>query len=304
MGNWLSRLVLLLLCAVGAGLSSACGPDFGCLAAGTPVATPCGSVPIESLRVGDVVWSVDPATSVLYPGRLVAVRALRRPCLELTTQTGRRIVATAEHPFFVPGRNEYRPAGEWLAGGGECVALYARGLTAEPVVACEPLPGERWVYDLTVASPHHNFLADAVLVHNKTPAPDDFSPPPAGPIEASLRVRHAVTLTSAVLGPEPFAGFDWGGQTITVSQDDVLIGPHLYRIASALPFDAVIVDASSTLGADLDGYLLLSLPAPVTTVDIEAVVVGTAHTLLQMPIAVRSAGLIGAPVLAYASTSP
>lgn len=259
------------------------------MAAGTPVATPVGPVPIESLRVGDIVWSVDPATSVLYPGRLIAVRALRRPCLELTTQTGRRIVATAEHPFFVPGRDEYRPAGEWLAGAGECVALYARGLAAEPVVGCANLEGERWVYDLTVASPYHNFLADSVLVHNKSPG---FGWYPSGPIEDGIEVRNAFTSARAMPGPSPFPGYGFD-PLVALSSDAALIGPDILRVAAGVPLDGVVIFATDTVGGAYGGYLVLDLPTPSTTVDLRVVLLGAAQGSVTLQVSGRASGSIG-----------
>src|SRR5206468_10478354 len=48
------------------------GGGGGCFTAGTPVMTPAGPRPIESIRPGDVVYSVDEATRQLVPERVFA----------------------------------------------------------------------------------------------------------------------------------------------------------------------------------------------------------------------------------------
>ncbi len=148
-----------------------------CVAEGSLVAGPSGSVPIEHLRVGDEVWSIDPLSGRPVVARIVAIYSARRPCLALRTASGRTLTVTEEHPVYAPDEGRFHPAGRWLEPNAPRVAVVDGGLTPEDVLSCAPLSGVRRVYDLTVDSPYHNFSADGVLVHNKTPYEDPFPIP-------------------------------------------------------------------------------------------------------------------------------
>lgn len=68
-----------------------------CFAAGTPVLTPMGSVPIEQLAAGDLVLSH------LGPRKITRVYRSETKCFNLVTlktSDGGQIVATGDHPFF------------------------------------------------------------------------------------------------------------------------------------------------------------------------------------------------------------
>lgn len=94
---------------VAAGVGSAIvGKGCHCFPAGTPVATEIGTLSIDTLcQLSSPVrvWAYDHAQqrAVLRP--VVATREIYSDDLyEITTARGRRLVATADHPFFVPGR--------------------------------------------------------------------------------------------------------------------------------------------------------------------------------------------------------
>src|SRR5512140_2186077 len=98
--RWITAILGALVLGAAALLARGGG---GCLAAGTLIATPRGEVPIESLRVGDAVWSV-------VDGRRVAARVAEvfavepQEFIELTMADGRVLRATPEHPVQVaPG---------------------------------------------------------------------------------------------------------------------------------------------------------------------------------------------------------
>jgi predicted lipid-binding transport protein (Tim44 family) len=131
----------------------------GCLAAGTLIATPSGEVAIETLRPGDLV------SSLVDGGRAtVQVAAVREVApadfVEVTTETGLTLSATAEHPIAVAAGG-FRRAGDLATGvelgnaGGTC-----RVLTAVTRRADRP------AYDLLV-SRGGVFFANGILVHNK-----------------------------------------------------------------------------------------------------------------------------------------
>lgn len=90
-------------------VSDLCNQDCEqCLVAGTAIATPQGDRPIEQIAVGDLVYGPD--------GSVVAVTRIGSRLVSELVEVeidGRRIVATAEHPFLT-GRG-------WVAAGELCV---------------------------------------------------------------------------------------------------------------------------------------------------------------------------------------
>lgn len=165
--------VFPILCLLGV---AACSEE-SCFAAGTPIETPTGARPIETLREGDIVWSYD-----LLAGRPVAAPISRtyvhRNALvrDLRLAGGVTLRVTDEHPFFVPGEQRYLPASE-LSVGVELASLEATSLSETPVVSSSEQRGRTTVYNIEVAG-FHNYFAAGVLVHNKS----FWDPPPdAGP---------------------------------------------------------------------------------------------------------------------------
>lgn len=151
-----------------------------CVAAGTLVSTPSGEVPIEELTPGDLVHSADPRTGELVPVRVLAVRRGFRRCQLLQSSSGAILVSTAEHPILDPESGRYEPASSWLHGASRDVLVHRDGdLARERVVLGVELPRRFEVFDLSLEPPHHNFVANGVVVHNKTFAP------PGGPVDLS-----------------------------------------------------------------------------------------------------------------------
>ncbi len=141
-----------------------------CVAEGAQVLTPKGLVFIEQLAIGDLVFSVDPETGCREATRLVGIRTARRPCLLFTTVDGEQIRATAEHPFLSPETGAYERADAWQSG--RLSEVYRHTVDGEllrvEVSSCVPLAGELQVFDLSVSSEFHNFVADGFVVHNKS----------------------------------------------------------------------------------------------------------------------------------------
>lgn len=114
-----------------------------------PAGTLIGNVPIEKLRVGDIVPSFDERT-----GRLVNARVLDVMCREATTlvriRAGQRdVVCTPNHPFLVMGRG-------WIP---------AVNLTQDDYVATNDVLDDHHVLDMRahVHAPDHR--SDAVPAH-------------------------------------------------------------------------------------------------------------------------------------------
>jgi len=79
------------------------GPQFDCFVAGTMVATPNGQVPIESLKVGNLVLTRK------GPKRIYRLHSTHKPVGEIQFSNGAKFVATADHPVYSLGR--------WVAAG-------------------------------------------------------------------------------------------------------------------------------------------------------------------------------------------
>jgi hypothetical protein len=170
----------------GTGVGTSAGPDAHdddpccCLAAGTMVATPDGPRPIETLVEGMRVFSVDVESGRRVVTTVTAVRAARRECLALWLDGRTHLIATPDHPVYRPSASDYVPAGDFVteAGGDVSVLIDDETFVVRTVERTESYVGVHRVYDITVESRHHNFVANGIVVHNKL---DLASPPPDFP---------------------------------------------------------------------------------------------------------------------------
>lgn len=154
-------------------LGPACYFTTSCVAEGAQVSTPQGPRAIERLRVGDAVWAVDPATGQRVSTRITEIRSATRECLALQLGT-EALECTPDHPIYSPASNAYVPAVSFLEGRAhEILRVDDEGARVEPVLSVRSDVGLRRVFDLTVESEHHNFIANGVLVHNKSPGCND-----------------------------------------------------------------------------------------------------------------------------------
>jgi hypothetical protein len=130
-----------------------------CLARGTMIATPSGPVPVEAVRTGMVVWSVDDL------GSRIAVRVLRtgrtaspigHEVVRVTLADGRSVVASPGHPTI-----DDRTLGELRIGDV---------LDGSPVIALALLPYRGVTFDLLPAGPTGAYVADGIEVGSTLPA--------------------------------------------------------------------------------------------------------------------------------------
>ncbi len=125
-----------------------------CLAAHTFIATPQGPVPVEDLRAGDVVWTLDGqgkrvAAPILKTAQVPA--APGQPVVHLALEDGRQLWASPGHPT-ADGRflGQLRP-GDRLDGGRVTLAGLA------------PYRGPA-TYDILPAGGTGDYWADGILV--------------------------------------------------------------------------------------------------------------------------------------------
>lgn len=157
----MNRLIFILVLALTASVAWARGGG-GCLAQGTPIATPAGEVAIERLRPGDAVWTLAGESRVV--GKVAAVtRVEAEQFVELSIE-GQKLLATPEHPFRLgPGR--FKAASALQAG--ESLRLFRGGaLRPAKVDSVRLLDRAAPAYNLLV-TPAGVYLAQGVAVHNK-----------------------------------------------------------------------------------------------------------------------------------------
>lgn len=137
--------------------------EGACFTAGTPVHTPAGLVPIEKISIGDTVLAYNESskTPTLAPVTNVFHKTWRGL---LRIIAGRdTLLATPNHPFYLPGSGRYLPA-DSLRRGMQLLALTGALLTVQSVAAVDTTVS---VYNFEVAE-HHNYYVgeEGVLVHN------------------------------------------------------------------------------------------------------------------------------------------
>lgn len=151
-----------------------------CVAAGSPVATPGGWVPVEALRPGDPIFAVDVASGGLVATVVTAVRSSHRECIALVGAHGRRLCVTPDHPIYAPEHAGFVAAGRLALGQTNRVLMFA-AIEAEARAGVVELvdrhidAGVHPVHDITVAGAHPTFVAEGFVVHNKSYDPSSSS---------------------------------------------------------------------------------------------------------------------------------
>jgi len=152
-----------------------CEAMMSCIARGTVVLTPSGEKHIEDLREGDLVYSIDEKTGELESSPIVHIKSATREVGKLKLPH-RTLTLTTDHPVYDPIAQIYAPAGDWLLGKRTTLATYKGQLTTQALTSVQTFVGMSEVFDITVESPLHNFIANGVIVHNKSPSPVEYYP--------------------------------------------------------------------------------------------------------------------------------
>jgi hypothetical protein len=123
-----------------------------CLARGTSIEAPGGPLPVEGLRIGDPVWTLDEGGTPVR-GTVVAVGSTSAPAghhvVRLVLADGRAVTASPGHPLA-----DGRPLGELRAGD----AVDGSIVVAAELVAYS---GAR-TYDLAVSGPSGIYFVDGI----------------------------------------------------------------------------------------------------------------------------------------------
>lgn len=171
----------ILVATVGLGSACELGSD-NCIAQGTMILVPSGLVPIESLRVGDHVYALDVSTNVLVETSVTEIRSAKRECIAAGLGGGDSLRCTPNHPLYDPEEGVYAPASDWIEGRrGRLLRVTLDGSPQELSIQDKVVhSGVFEVFDLSVESEHHNYVAAGVLVHNKSPPFESMGPPLSG----------------------------------------------------------------------------------------------------------------------------
>ncbi len=144
--------------------------DYGCIGEGTMVLTNEGSVPIEEIKIGDLVISYNFKSNSTRENKVLNVVRYSPPtCATIDFVSGTTLQATDNHPFFVLPDSSWKTIAQLLPGD----SIFSRnhtGFNIEIVneVSLGNCSGD--VYDLQVENDHNYFItASGVLVHNWDP---------------------------------------------------------------------------------------------------------------------------------------
>ena len=108
--------IVLVLCA---SIDSGCSETVVCFGAGTRIETPGGSIPVEQLKIGDAIVSVDPIGGGETTARVQSVEvAVAGQYIDLRTAEGARVGVTHHHPFWATDVSRFVPIGELAINDG------------------------------------------------------------------------------------------------------------------------------------------------------------------------------------------
>jgi hypothetical protein len=235
--------------AAAIGLSLAGCSRTSCVASGTRVRTPDGWRPIEALDVGDAVLAFDEVTGEQFVTKVTAVTSAMREVGSVSLG-GIELRMTPDHPVYCPRQRVYAPAGDWFLGHRTTLAILGDdGFEEVEVDEARTFVGVAQVFDITVEHERHNFVADGVLVHNKSPVCDQrqctcpdgrtFTSDCSGACDCSDAGRDDA-------GPSDMSS---GNNRLDMTSEDTGSG------SDASDMQADVSDASSDGGADMSVQL-------------------------------------------------
>ena len=151
-------------------------PASTCLVKGTKILTHQGSKLIETLVVGDKIISYNGTNKVT--NEITAIKKSKaKKTLKITLKNGITIEGTKEHPVFNVEKQSYVKLSKLKQG--DSLQLINGGSNEIVLIEKKKHPTSIDVYDLSVKPPFHNYFAEGVLVHNKSPI---FDPSPYIPL--------------------------------------------------------------------------------------------------------------------------
>ena len=233
---------------------SSCVEDTGCVGEGTLIATPNGAKLVERLQVGDIVLSPDPFTNQMHKGSVISILTSVRECLVVSLENGSILRVTPEHPLWDPLGLRFKPAGEFVASNILSYSnVQSRGISLARIVSIADQGVMSRVYDLTIDSKPHTFIANGVLVHNKLP------PLGPGPSPVSdLTVELVDDTTARAIWTEP------GTASENLSSAKFFLDTVAVIDSTLGNAMEILVDLMGAIGGSVDTAMLTGLE-PATT---------------------------------------
>ncbi|MCO8161692.1 DUF4951 domain-containing protein [Pseudomonas sp. 21LCFQ010] len=154
--------------------------DPCCFAAGTKVSTPYGDRAIETLRIGDIVWSKPEKGGKPFAAAITATHVRNdQPIYRLTlkgadeqgNEKREHLLVTPSHPFYVPAQRDFIPVSDLKTGDRlQSLADGATENTSSEVESLELYAPVGKTYNLTVDVGHTFYVGDLkTWVHNTGP---------------------------------------------------------------------------------------------------------------------------------------
>ncbi|MCQ2993172.1 DUF637 domain-containing protein [Pseudomonas syringae] len=198
-----------------------------CFAAGTMVSTPDGDRAIDTLKIGDIVWSKPEKGGKPFAAAILATHVrtdqpIYRLKLKSIRQDGNAesevLMVTPSHPFYVPARRDFVPVIDLKAGDQLQSLADGAGEGASSVVESLELylPVGK-TYNLTVDVGHTFYVGKLkTWVHNTGPCPIKGEPAKGSPIPTEMATVASNGLvyksnpkhTSGQAGNRPNAGLE------------------------------------------------------------------------------------------------
>lgn len=218
------RCLTAFLGAIAVFVNPGCVNMYGCITEGTLIATPEGSRPVESLKVGDPVWTLADSGEKTA-GIVQATRSrMADSTIEIRTSDDHLLRVTPEQPLWING--EWTRARDLQPGH----RLQSESNSTEAVSIMVKHERAR-VFDLSV-EPSANYFAGGLLVHNKTLVPQfDRNDLPGTWIGVSPEGIWRMELTSDGTGRAIYTSGHYTVASVILSTS---LDPHKYLISMTL----------------------------------------------------------------------
>lgn len=158
------------------------GGGVNCFKSGTPVLTSTGYKPIESIKQGDLVYSLDEKTNKIVLTKvnklLVHDTISFAPTIKLKLNNNVELIVTTNHAFYDPIAKGYKQLRFFTIGDK---LLYYNGTknTEVEITSMEKQDDLLVSYNLSLEYPN-NYFVNGILVHNDIKGGADINPTPGG----------------------------------------------------------------------------------------------------------------------------